>query len=442
MSTNKDNNFDENSDCYIPLTNSSEKVLCSKEDYNDLMKYTWYKNGTYVKMTNEDWRIHRYIYINLMGKSLSDGMIVDHVNRNSLDNRRENLRMITNRQNAQNKSKSQKASSSFHGVCLVKKTQNYRARITDKGKVVSLGTFSTELEAATAYDLYLAHHPERETSNKLCHPMNFPDKIDIYLSMDKQKKLGKTSIYKGVHLSGNNFFSSICINGKKIHLLKSVSEIECAEAYDKYIISHKLEKKLNFPQKHPDFVPKKNILTKCTNINDSTVSIILTNMTEKESLMDIDDYDKLKIYKCTGTGNRVVISIDGQPKLLHRVIMNADDPNIYIDHINNDPFDNRKCNLRSSNSKLNSENKKKELNCSSNYIGVSIKRKNGNGCYWQCHIRDGKLRYVSSDKSEEHAARKRDLFILKNLPNSHRKLNFVWTNKDIEMWTNKLNKQT
>lgn len=371
---------------YIPLTNSNEKILCSEEDYVPLKQFSWYKSGEYVKMTSSDWRLHRYVMIELMKKDVPRGMVVDHINRNKFDNRRENLRIIQSSQNSQNRSKSNKASSKFHGVCVVKKTGNFRARITDKGKVISIGTFSTELEAAAAYDLYIAHHPERGTSTELCHPMNFPEKIEQYIETKRENTKIKTSNYKGVYLSQSNFYASIWHNGKKINILKSKSESECANAYDRYIVTNKLNKKLNFPEKYPNFFPEKSVLTKSINVDENTVSLILTNMPEKSALIDLEDYNKLKFHKCFESCNRVCIHIDGQTKLLHRVIMNIKNPDIYIDHINNNSFDNRKCNLRLSNAKLNSENKKKMQDTSSKYFGVSKKRNR-----WQCQRRKNSL---------------------------------------------------
>ena len=55
---------------------------------------------------------------------------------------------------------------------------------------------------------------------------------------------------------------------------------------------------------------------------------------------------------------------------LHRLIMNINDPNVYIDHINNNPLDNRKCNLRICSPTENSFNKKDSGRNTSGILGV------------------------------------------------------------------------
>ena len=81
------------------------------------------------------------------------GLLVDHRNRNTLDNRRENLRLATNSQNQFNKAKtSRKTSSRFIGVSLEKCTGRWIAKVTVERKRVWSGRFDSEIEAARAYD--------------------------------------------------------------------------------------------------------------------------------------------------------------------------------------------------------------------------------------------------------------------------------------------------
>ena len=81
------------------------------------------------------------------------GLIVDHRNRNGLDNRRDNLRFATQSQNACNRSKIRvKTSSCYVGVSLQKDSGKWVAAIRKKGKKTWLGAFESEIEAARAYD--------------------------------------------------------------------------------------------------------------------------------------------------------------------------------------------------------------------------------------------------------------------------------------------------
>ena len=81
------------------------------------------------------------------------GLLVDHRNRNTLDNRRANLRLATYSQNGCNsRIDKTKASSRFRGVRFIKKTGKWAANIRINGKKTWLGSFDSEIDAARAYD--------------------------------------------------------------------------------------------------------------------------------------------------------------------------------------------------------------------------------------------------------------------------------------------------
>lgn len=80
------------------------------------------------------------------------GLLVDHRNGNSLDNRRENLRVATRNQNVCNNRKRKNTTSRFIGVYFHKWHSRWASSITHNGKRMFLGYFESELEAARAYD--------------------------------------------------------------------------------------------------------------------------------------------------------------------------------------------------------------------------------------------------------------------------------------------------
>ncbi len=80
------------------------------------------------------------------------GILVDHRNCESLDNRRSNLRFATKRQNILNRRKRKNLTSKYHNVHFDKTENVWDCRITYKGKQVRIGRFKNEIEAARAYD--------------------------------------------------------------------------------------------------------------------------------------------------------------------------------------------------------------------------------------------------------------------------------------------------
>lgn len=77
---------------------------------------------------------------------------VDHINGNTLDNRRNNLRLASHSQNTKNRKKTKNRSSKFKGVDFQKRSGTWRARIKVEYRSIYLGQFSSEVEAARAYN--------------------------------------------------------------------------------------------------------------------------------------------------------------------------------------------------------------------------------------------------------------------------------------------------
>lgn len=76
---------------------------------------------------------------------------IDHKNRDSLDDRIDNLRPATNNQNARNTSRRSNNTSGYKGVSLDCWTSRYKASIKVNGRTLNLGRFDTAAEAYVAY---------------------------------------------------------------------------------------------------------------------------------------------------------------------------------------------------------------------------------------------------------------------------------------------------
>jgi AP2-like factor (euAP2 lineage) len=404
-------------------------ALVSEEDYELVSQYNWHQNKAgYARGRVEDKVVlmHRFIM------NAEKEQIVDHKKGNRLDNTRENLRFLTNNQNSGNKKLDKSNMSSIYkGVYYDKPTKKYASSIQYESKKHFLGRFDTQEQAAEAWDMHVIH-------NKLDHyTLNFPNKKSEYLGRIIEIKKNKKSEYVGVTKLGNKFRVVITVNKNKIHLLQSSNEIECAKAYDKYIVDNNIPyRKLNFPEENPTYDPNSVIKTLCEKIDKNTVRLLISD--DHCVKIDKDDYDLVKYFYCSITKGYVQIKINGKTTALHRYLMNVDDKKTLVDHKNGDTYDNRKSELRLSDCKKNPQNKSKANNTSSNYIGVIYVNSTER---WRCRIiKDGKQLFSKNLPKEKHVARFRDLFMKEHLKDDHYKLNFDdWDKKTIKKWKKKLN---
>jgi hypothetical protein len=89
--------------------------------------------------------VHRWIM------NAPTGLVVDHINNDRADNRKSNLRLVSKKQNSQNRRGQRNTSSAYKGVSR-NKHGNWQAQIKINGKSKHLGSFINEKCAAKAYD--------------------------------------------------------------------------------------------------------------------------------------------------------------------------------------------------------------------------------------------------------------------------------------------------
>ncbi len=95
----------------------------------------------------------KYMYLHREIMNPPKGLLVDHRNGDSLDNRRANLRLATHSQNIHNRRKIKtKTASIYIGVFFDKRMGKWGAKIRFQNKRIYLGSFTSEIEAARAYD--------------------------------------------------------------------------------------------------------------------------------------------------------------------------------------------------------------------------------------------------------------------------------------------------
>jgi len=82
-----------------------------------------------------------------------NGLEVDHINHNRLDNRKSNLRGCTHKENMFNRRSYKKSRSKYKGVAWHKHNKMWPSNITVDGRQIPLGYFKNEIDAAKAYDM-------------------------------------------------------------------------------------------------------------------------------------------------------------------------------------------------------------------------------------------------------------------------------------------------
>lgn len=98
---------------------------------------------------------HRLVMERVLGRRLRADEFVDHIDRNSLNNSRSNLRLATfsqNRANCEKLRRKKEVSSAYRGVSWKKRMQVWEAVTAKDGIRHFLGHFENEVEAARAYD--------------------------------------------------------------------------------------------------------------------------------------------------------------------------------------------------------------------------------------------------------------------------------------------------
>lgn len=143
----------------------NQLTIVDDEDYEYVCSFgVWHSmkprtGETYYaerKIKSKTTRMHRLISERIHGP-LQKGFEVDHVNGQGLDNRRENLRVCSRRNNSRN-SVSKGGASGYKGVKKLSNCERWSARIKVNYKEIYLGCFTSAEKAALAYNEAASKH--------------------------------------------------------------------------------------------------------------------------------------------------------------------------------------------------------------------------------------------------------------------------------------------
>ena len=139
----------------IKLTQGKYTIVDNR-DFKWLNQWKWHLRDTgknlYAIRRDYSSKPPKWVRMHRLIINAPDNFQVDHKNRNSLDNRRSNLRLCNNRQNHWNLLRKKKAISELKGVHWHKQNKIWRARINFYGKEINLGCYKDKYKAAIIYN--------------------------------------------------------------------------------------------------------------------------------------------------------------------------------------------------------------------------------------------------------------------------------------------------
>jgi len=125
-------------------------------DYKELSQHKWYSKAIpklYVLRRKHKDGVRKTILMHRQILGLTKTCVYcDHIDGNGLNNVRNNLRPCTSAQNQMNRKKGLGCSSKYKGVFHIKKHNKWLSHITVNKKLIRLGTFNSEIDAAKCYD--------------------------------------------------------------------------------------------------------------------------------------------------------------------------------------------------------------------------------------------------------------------------------------------------
>ena len=155
----------------IPLTRGKFATV-GPRDYKYLMQWKWFCNHRGYASRHDNTRPGRPLVLMhniVLSRMGCEGYAeADHANRDTLDNRRKNLRAVTRSQNRCNRGKFKNNSSGYKGVHWHKRVKKWVARIQIDKRSKHLGCYDNVEEASKAYDkAALKYHGEFAVLNEV-----------------------------------------------------------------------------------------------------------------------------------------------------------------------------------------------------------------------------------------------------------------------------------
>lgn len=387
----------------IPLRNIKKEItgyaLVSPEHFEEINKFKWYSDKEkYIKGTinKQSWRLHRYIILEIMKQEIPKEHVVDHKDNDPFNNTIDNIHVVPQWMNSQNRSKKSGCSSIYMGVSKLKDKEKYHAEVRFNGNRFH-AYYDNEIHAAHQYNLWIDEHGLITAKRNM-----------IEIPTDFVKWVSKISLKElptGITKSGKKFQAIIYSNDIRENLGK-FDQLEDAIKARKEAEEKKLK------------ITKENLLETPKTFNKEGQCIFKTG--DNEVIIDENMFYDIIQYSWRITSNGYVQGgVNGKTIKLARYIMEYNGE-LYVDHKNNNKLDNRKSNLEIVDPLQNSRNKSANKNSTSQYVGVSLIQSSKR---WlaSIHVNNNSL-HLGSFEKEIDAAKARDIATIKYY--SRGKMNF------------------
>lgn len=157
----------------IPLSGGQAYAIVDADVYDELSQYTWHLHGKYAarKLPHKNGEKQITVLMHRVVARMPDGMMTDHINGITIDNRRCNLRPATMSGNVRNRFLSRRNTTGYKGVSFCKRDKVYLATIRVNNYQHCLGYFKNPRDAAAAYnEAALRFYGEYARINDLDNP--------------------------------------------------------------------------------------------------------------------------------------------------------------------------------------------------------------------------------------------------------------------------------
>lgn len=214
--------FSDDNVSYVPLT-KNQYAIVDTEHLELVSQFKWHYANGYASRNNcqKASRMHRLIFFAHHGIVEQKTLDIDHINRDRLDNRIENLRLATRSQNGMNRESTCANTSGYKGV-FRRDSGAWISKIKVQGEIFYLGQFASPEQAALAYnEAALRLHGSYAVLNDVKGVTEF----------------SRIPPPKGVYLHRGRWNARVTEYGKRIHVGCFGTEEEAIAARKKHIES-------------------------------------------------------------------------------------------------------------------------------------------------------------------------------------------------------------